>query len=356
MSARPTVLVLRALGLGDFLTGLPALSLLRRALPGHEIVLATPRELHDLARLSGLVDDTVHAHELDPIDAAPRGAELAIDLHGNGPASRRLLAEHAPRRLLAFQAGPPAFQAGGPQWRDDEHEVHRWCRLVAEGLQLPERDWPGVAGMLPVPPGQDVPRGVTVVHVGAKAAARRWPPGRFAALAIMLRAAGHRPLITAGPAEQQIARAVASAARVHDAGPLDLAELLALVAHARLVVSGDTGVAHAAANYRTPSVTLFGPVSPAVWGPPADPRHRVVWHGNGRGDPHADHPDPALLAIPVWEAFRACVQLEAQEVNDDDGRSRPAGQHRAADLQLRAPAAADSRRAGRPALAGHRRR
>ena len=43
MTGRPVALVLRALGLGDLVTGLPALRLLRSALPEHRIVLAAQR-------------------------------------------------------------------------------------------------------------------------------------------------------------------------------------------------------------------------------------------------------------------------------------------------------------------------
>jgi ADP-heptose:LPS heptosyltransferase len=105
---------------------------------------------------------------------------------------------------------------------------------------------------------------------------------------------------------RSVARAAGlSAADVH-AGRTDLAELAALVAGAALVVCGDTGVAHLATAYRTPSVLLFGPVSPARWGPLAGP-HTVLWKGDGNGDPHGAVPDPALLALTVAEVLAAAT-------------------------------------------------
>jgi ADP-heptose:LPS heptosyltransferase len=80
------------------------------------------------------------------------------------------------------------------------------------------------------------------------------------------------------------------------------------------VVCGDTGVAHLATAYRTPSVLLFGPMSPALWGPPlARPQHRVLWHGHlaGRGE---DGPHPALLDIDVAEVLDAVGDIELQEI------------------------------------------
>ena len=95
------------------------------------------------------------------------------------------------------------------------------------------------------------------------------------------------------------------------AGRTDLATLSAVVAGARLVVSGDTGVAHLASAHRTPSVVVFGPVPPAEWGPPSDGPHTVVWHGGTRashgerGDPHGSEVDAALLTTDAAEVVDA---------------------------------------------------
>jgi ADP-heptose:LPS heptosyltransferase len=84
-----------------------------------------------------------------------------------------------------------------------------------------------------------------------------------------------------------------------------------LVAAADRVVCGDTGIAHLATALRTPSVVLFGPTSPALWGPPPDrPWHRALWAGTS-GDPHGQHPDPGLLAINVSQVTEALSGLPA---------------------------------------------
>jgi ADP-heptose:LPS heptosyltransferase len=116
-----------------------------------------------------------------------------------------------------------------------------------------------------------------------------------------------------------LAREVAAAAGLGEeavlAGRTTTLELAAVVAGARVVVSGDTGMAHLATAYRRPSVVLFGPVSPALWGPPAragqggGPLHVVLWHGDGTGDPWGTELDPALARITVDEVTAALDSL-----------------------------------------------
>jgi len=155
--------------------------------------------------------------------------------------------------------------------------------------------------------------GAVVVHPGAAFPARRWPPDRFAAVARWAAEQGHRVVVTGGPGEVGLADVVRREAGLPEdavlAGRTDLATLAAQVASARLLVCGDTGVAHLASAFSTPSVLLFGPTPPWRWGPPDDGPHAVLWHGESAGDPWARTVDPALLQISVDEVVAAAVAV-----------------------------------------------
>ncbi|MFI7434785.1 glycosyltransferase family 9 protein [Micromonospora haikouensis] len=273
------ILVLRALGIGDLATAVPALRALRAAATDRRLALAAPRWLAPMLDLIGGIDQLIEVDGLGPCRWPPLSPDWAVNLHGRGPQSHRLLRTARPRRLMAF-ACAEAEHHTGPVWRPDEHEVHRWCRLLA---------WYGIPAdpddlALRRPPPQDLPVGVTIVHPGAKAPQRRWPVERFAAVARELTRRGHRVIVTGSTGERDLAAKVAARAELPGsavlAGRTGLEELAALVAHARLVVAGDTGIGHLATAYATPSVLLFGPVAPALWGPPANrPWHHALWAG-----------------------------------------------------------------------------
>jgi ADP-heptose:LPS heptosyltransferase len=310
---RPRLLVLRALGLGDLLAGVPALRALRRAFPGHELVLAAPSELSPVAASTGAVDRLLPASAPgravpDTPDWTGPPPDVAVDLHGNGPPSHRLLQTLRPRRLLAF-AHPDTPEIQGPPWRPEEHERDRWCRFL-EFYDIPADP---TDLRLPRPPGSSPAPGTVVVHPGAGAPSRCWPVDRYAAVATALRERGLRVVVTGGAGEDDLVARLAKQARLPDTdtfgGGLPFERLSALVADARAVVSGDTGIAHLAVAHAAPSVTLFGPVPPSRWGPPPDPRHRVLWHPGPEGDPHGHRTDPALLRIGTDDVLHTLDQL-----------------------------------------------
>ncbi|MEA2292861.1 MAG: hypothetical protein QOE86_500 [Solirubrobacteraceae bacterium] len=302
------VVALRALGLGDFLTALPAVRALVRAHPQQRVVVAAPRSLAPLARLADV--ELVPAGELQPLPAALHGADLLVNLHGRGPQSHRVALAARPRRLLAFAHPDVPGSEAMPAWREGEHEIDRWCRLLlAAGIAADPAD---LRLRKPAVPGPLI-RGATVIHPGAASAARRWPAERFAEVARHERACGRAVVVTGGPDERTLAREVARRAGLPEravlAGRTTLGQLAAIVSAAARVVCGDTGVAHLASAFGRPSVVLFGPTPPQTWGPPPGP-HRVLWAGRA-GDPHGERPDPGLLEIAVADVVRALAALGA---------------------------------------------
>ena len=252
--------------------------------------------------------ELVPCGELEPLPERLSGAELAVNLHGRGPQSHRLLLAAEPRRRMWFEHPEVPESQGAPRWRPGEHEPARWCRLVEESgvpadpsrLELRR---PRHAG------GGDT----TLIHPGAASAARRWPAERFAAVARDEREAGRRVVVTGGRGEEDLAARVGDLAGLPRscvlAGRTDLSALARRVAAAGRVVCGDTGIAHLAVAMGTPSLALFGPTDPAEWGPPpAGEAHRVIWKGH-TGDPHAHEPDPGLLAIGVDEVLDGLAGL-----------------------------------------------
>jgi ADP-heptose:LPS heptosyltransferase len=152
-----------------------------------------------------------------------------------------------------------------------------------------------------------------VVHPGAAHESRRWPADRFGAVAAWAHRGGRAVVVTGSAAERRLAERVASEAGLAAssvlAGQLGISDLAAVVSDADLVVCGDTGVAHLATAFRTPSVVLFGPTPPSQWGPPEDGPHVALWRGTQRGDPWGDAVDPALLQITPADVVAAAERL-----------------------------------------------
>jgi ADP-heptose:LPS heptosyltransferase len=313
--AGPELLALRALKLGDLLVVVPALKGLRRQHPEHRIVLASPGWLLPIVRLVDAVDALLPTPGLD--DSLPRRpgeVDIAVNLHGSGIESAGLVSLLAARLVVAHRPhGVPAELA--PQWRPHQNERERWVRLVnAFGADADADDVSIAAPQLASPRP-----GATVVHIGAFYGSRRWAASSFAEVTASLRGAGHQVVLTGSEAELPRAHAIARLAGIDDgdilAGTLDLEQLAALIAGARCVVSADTGPAHLASAYGTPSVVLFGPAAPELWGPPPGPHLALTHPELRRGETFSDVTDPALEAVTPIEVLDAVQKVLAMSAD-----------------------------------------
>ncbi len=111
-----------------------------------------------------------------------------------------------------------------------------------------------------------------VVHPTASVPARGIGVERATRYAEALAGEGWRVVVTGGPDDRAVGRAVTPAGGVDLTGGTTLSELAGVLSGAAAVVVGNTGPAHLAAAVGTPVVSLFAPVVPLErwrpWGVP----------------------------------------------------------------------------------------
>jgi len=304
------VAVLRALQLGDMLCAVPALRAIRAAWPDAEIVLiGLPWARAFVERFDAYLDGfrefpgwpglPEREPELGRIPAFLAGIQaerfdLVIQLHGSGPFVNPLIALMGATRSAGF-ALPGGYRPDPDlflPWPEEGLEIRRLLALV-KFLGIP---WRGDQWEFPVRDADrqalgsiggaaDLSaRAYACVHPGASIVPRRWPPGRFAAVADALAARGLRVVLTGTSGEAGLCREVARLMR-HPAldlsGRTDLGSLAALLDGARLLICNDTGVSHVAAGLGLPSVVVSTGENPGRWAPIDRGRHRVLCRDSG---------------------------------------------------------------------------
>ncbi|MGE0227719.1 MAG: glycosyltransferase family 9 protein [Dehalococcoidia bacterium] len=310
-SAARRILAVRLDAAGDVLMTSPALRALHDGgPPGTEVTLLTSR---GGAHAGRLIPEVARVVTYDapwmkppaPLDAAPH-LDLVERLRAaryDGAVIFTVYSQSTlPAALLCFLAAIPlrlAYVRENPyhlltDWVPEiephevvRHEVRRQLDLVAtigrrpldEHLRLSvpaeARRWAdaflATHGLGTAP--------WCVLHVGASAPSRRYPPERFAAVARALHGRGWRLVFTGGEEERPLVDAVRDFAAVDSlslCGILDFPRLAALIEAAPLLISNNTAPAHIAAAVQTPVVDLYALTNPqhTPWRVPA----RVLSH------------------------------------------------------------------------------
>lgn len=113
-------------------------------------------------------------------------------------------------------------------------------------------------------------------NAGETALERRWPPDCFARLIRRLENdVGITSVLIGSPDEKAYCENLAGMldgdeAPINIAGKTDLELLAGVIKLARVVITNDTGPLHLASHLDVPTVSLFGPETPVLWGPLGD--------------------------------------------------------------------------------------
>lgn len=293
-----SILCVRLDTMGDVLMTGPALRALRGASPERRLTLLTSPPGAEVAALMPEVDEMIvyEAPWMKPARASDSGvdermvralrqrafdAAVIFTVYTQSPLPAALLCHLAGVPLRAAHCRENPYGLLSDWVREPEpdqfvrHEVRRQLDLVASlgaaagderlAVEIPEQARASAAAALSGA-GLDPSAPWAVVHAGASAPSRRYPPELWAAAGRTLaRRHGLRLVFTGDATEMEVAEEVRRLCG--DPGPslagrLELAELAALLQAAPLLLAGNTGPVHLAAAVGTPVVDLYALTNP----------------------------------------------------------------------------------------------
>ena len=332
---------------GDAVMTVPALRELRRILPHAEITLATR------PWAEGLFADADFLDDLLIYDRRPRNLR-AVARQIRAWRSRRfdlaLLFQNAFEAALIARAASVPLRLGYatdgrrallthplplPAWRAERHEIFYYLNLVAElerllygSSEIEERE-PQFALNISEErkklareflSGQGVRMGHTLVALcpgSTNSRAKRWPVERYASLADRFIEELGTDVLLIGSADEQGVSLEVQARMRHKpfmlTGRTNLAESVAILSLADLLITNDTGPAHIASALNRPTLVIFGPTDPRTTRP-YSPVAQIIRHPPDCApcmlrDCPIDH--RCMTAISTEEVFeRASVMMK----------------------------------------------
>jgi len=282
------ILMVHQGGVGDFILCLPAFGAIRQYYRGARI------ELLGYPRILQLVQGRYYADQGKSIDGVALGFLYLKDGNLDGPAFRYfadfdlafLFAQHGEGIFSANvrKAGVkkvlsiPPFPEKGDRVHAIDHMLSCLSSMgVPQGMRIPriflsEEDrqfaeaWLAQKGAL-----ERVEKGLIALHPGSGSRKKLWPIGKFLDLAGSITAElGLSTILFIGPAEREYLGSGLERMRARcpiSADHLPLIQVASLLERCRCYIGNDSGMTHLAAAVGVPTVALFGPTDPEIWGP-----------------------------------------------------------------------------------------
>ena len=325
-TAPSSVVVFRALQLGDMLCAVPALRALRNALPhAHIALVGLPWAQQFVARFPGYLDEFIPfpGHPLLPeqpvrhealadfyAGMCARQFALAIQLHGSGDVSNDIVSGFSADAMAGFCRGEAVTRERAVMltYPDTGAEPERLLALMVqlgaepagEQLEFPlsrhDEDELAASGI-----ASDLADGAYFcIHPGARHRDKCWPAAHFAEVGDHIAAEfGLRPVLTGSAAEADLTADVVARMRhkpLDAAAPISIGAMAVLLRGARLLLCNDTGVSHIAAGLKLKSVVIFSKADIARWAPLDRLSHHCIWDPSAERVAMVLHHARALLS------------------------------------------------------------
>ncbi|MBI3088494.1 MAG: hypothetical protein HYY91_06420 [Candidatus Omnitrophica bacterium] len=352
MSGPRRILIVNPFGIGDVLFSTPLVRAVRRACPEAYVAYLCNRRTQEILRRNTHLDE-LFIYEKDELvalsersrwqaarallalirDIRRRRFDLAIDLSLGERYSFLLALFRVPRRIgfdfrrrgrflthrfviiEGYQERHVVEYYGqllawlGVRMRDPQldlatnHEDLEGARQRLQQLGIGRRR--RLIGLVPA----------GGISWGLQANFRRWSKDGFIAVGRALQRRHDAAILVFGEPKDhevcvEITRAVGESA-IDLSGQTTLGQFVSLIAQCDLVISNDGGPIHIAASQQVPTVSIFGPVDPTVYGPyPRTSAHRVAYREDLRCRPCYHQ-----FKLPPCPYERACLtSLEPEAV------------------------------------------
>ena len=286
---------------GDAVMTTPALRRLRRILPHAHITLATRAWAEGLFTDADFLDDLLiynrRPHDLRAVarqvrEWRGRRCDLALLFQNAFEAALIAAAARVPLRMGYATEGRRALLTNPlqiPHWRGERNEVFYYLNVIAElevllyGETKADEYEPQLtlnisderrerAREFLSSQGVSMERPVIALCPGStNSRAKRWPAERYAALGDrFVEESGANVLLIGSADELDVSSEVKSRMRQEPfmlTGRTDLAQAVAILSLADLLITNDTGPAHIAAALNCPTLVIFGPTDPRTTRP-----------------------------------------------------------------------------------------
>jgi len=322
--------------IGDSILALPAIAALHENFPEAEIWICGLDWIKDIFLPLNYVEGVI------PLKSPPRLRALLQDtkrLKKNQFDVGLLLTNSFSSALLFFLAKIPQRWGYDRDFRKllltkkvkinnsilSVHQVMYYTSLLS-GLGLPASPRPLVLTLDPavlqhandllVSLGRSFQHPLVVLNPGAfYGSAKRWPASQFAELATMLQEKNQADILIVGSADEFVLAQTIASLMKHPpfilSGKTTVSQLAALLLHATLFVSNDSGPMHMANSLGVPVIAIFGPTDPQLTGPYQQPSVVVkkdidCWPCRYRECP-TDH--RCMESISAADVYRACERF-----------------------------------------------